>query len=324
MRFSPSSLVRKIAEPIVQQISGVACRQIVSSMQQIENQMILQGRALSLQNADRAPLDNLQDAEFKVFSQYGEDGILQYLIHETGIHRDEQIFIELGVQDYLESNTRFLLQGDHWKGLIIDGSREYMDSVRNSDMYWRNDLTAVDAWIDKDNINDLINGVGFKADIGILSIDIDGNDYWVWESINVVNPVILVTEWNSVFGPRHAVSIPYAHDFDRGTAHYSHLYWGASMRAFEQLADSKGYALVGSNHVGNNIFFVRRDRLNRLKALTTDEAYVVSRFRDSRDAKGKLNFLGGERRYTEIKNQPVVDVSTGRHTTLEVLDREIR
>ena len=323
MRFSPSSLVRKIAEPIVQQISGVARRQIASSMQQIENQMILQGRALSLQNIDRAPLDNLQDAEFKVFSQYGEDGILQYLIHETRIHRDEQIFIEFGVQDYLESNTRFLLQGDHWKGLIIDGSRGHMDSVRNSDLYWRNDLTAVDAWIDKDNINDLIGGAGFKADIGILSIDIDGNDYWVWENINVVNPVIVVAEWNSVFGPKHSVSIPYAHDFDRGTAHYSHLYWGASMRAFEQLADSKGYALVGSNRVGNNIFFMRRDRLNRLKALTTDAAYVVSRFRDSRDAEGKLNFLCGERRYTEIKNQPVVDVSTGRHTTLEMLDREL-
>lgn len=323
MRFLPSSLVRKIAEPIVQQISGLARRQIASSMQQIENQMILQGRSLALQNADRAPLDKLQDAEFKVFSQYGEDGILQYLIHETRIERDEEIFVEFGVQDYQESNTRFLLQGDNWRGLIIDGSREYMDSVRNSDLYWRNDITAVDAWIDKDNINDLIGGAGFEGDIGILSVDIDGNDYWVWQNVTVVNPVIVVAEWNSVFGPRHSVSIPYDRNFDRGTAHYSHLYWGASMRAFEQLADSKGYALVGSNRVGNNIFFVRRDRLNRLKAVTTDEAYVVSRFRDSRDAEGKLNFLGGELRYEEIADLPVVEVDTGKHTTLNRLDEEV-
>lgn len=320
MRLSVSSLARMIADPIIQQIAGLAGRQFASSLRQIENMMLLQGRALALQNAERAPLARLQDAEFKVFSQYGEDGILQYLIRETGIGRDEQIFVEFGVQDYLESNTRFLLQGDNWRGLIIDGSTQYMESVRRSDLYWRHDLTAVDAWIDRDNINDLIGGTGFKGDIGILSIDIDGNDYWVWERIDVVNPVIVVTEWNSVFGPKHAVSIPYDRAFDRATAHYSCLYWGASMRAFEQLADRKGYALVGSNRVGNNIFFVRRDRLGRLKALTTEEAYVVSRFRDSRDAQGNLNFLGGERRYEEIKNLPVVEVASGRTTTLRELD----
>lgn len=320
MRFSLTSLARKIVEPVVQQVTGVAGRQFASSLRQIENMMILQGRALSLQNADRAPLVNLQDAEFKVFSQYGEDGILQYLIHETGLTREEQVFVEFGVQDYLESNTRFLLQGDHWRGLIIDGSKEYMESVRRSDLYWRNDITAVDAWIDRDNINQLIGDAGFHGDIGILSVDIDGNDYWIWEKIDVVNPVIVVAEWNSVFGPNHAVSIPYARDFDRATAHYSCLYWGASMRAFEELGARKGYVLVGSNRVGNNIFFVRRDRLGRLKGLSTREAYVISRFRDSRDANGQLNFLSGDRRYDEIKNLPVVEVSSGRTTTLQQLD----
>lgn len=320
MRLSVSSLARKIADPIIQQVTGLAGRQFSASLRQIENMMILQGRALALQNADRAPLERLQDAEFKVFSQYGEDGILQYLIRETGIERDEQIFVEFGVQDYLESNTRFLLQADHWRGLIIDGSSEYMESVRRSDIYWRHDLVGVHAWIDRDNINDLIGDAGFNGDIGILSIDIDGNDYWVWERINVINPVIVVVEWNSVFGAKHAVSIPYAPDFDRATAHYSCLYWGASMRAFEQLAANKGYALVGSNRVGNNIFFVRHDRLGRIKALTTNEAYVESRFRDSRDVRGNLNFLGGNRRYEEIKNLPLVDISSGHTTTLQDLD----
>jgi len=320
MRFSVSSLARTIAEPIIQQVTGLAGRQFASSLRQIENMMILQGRALALQNADRAPLARLQDAEFKVFSQYGEDGILQYLIRETGIEREEQIFVEFGVQDYLESNTRFLLQGDHWRGLIIDGSNQYMESVRRSDLYWRHDLTAVDAWIDRDNINDLIGGAGFKGDIGILSVDIDGNDYWIWEKIDVVNPVIVVAEWNSVFGSKHAVSIPYDRAFDRATAHYSCLYWGASMRAFEYLAEMKGYALVGSNKVGNNIFFVRRDRLGGLKPLSTEEAYVESRFRDSRDAQGNLNFLGGARRYEEIKNLPLVEVTSAHTTTLLDLD----
>jgi hypothetical protein len=305
-----------------QRLTSVTERLFISQMRQIENLMILQGRSLSIQNVDRAPLSTLQDAEFKVFSQYGEDGILQYLIHETGLTADEHVFVEFGVQDYLESNTRFLLQGYSWRGLIIDGSKDYVDRVRRSDLYWRHDITALRAWINRDNINSLIVNSDFHGNIGILSVDIDGNDYWIWEKIDVVNPVIVVAEWNSVFGPTYAVSIPYAPDFDRSTAHYSCLYWGASLRAFEELGIRKGYALVGSNSVGNNLFFVRRDRLGRLKNLTAHEAYVVSHCRDSRDVNGQLNFLSGARRYDEIKSLPVVDLISGLTTTLQQLDAD--
>jgi hypothetical protein len=282
--------------------------------------MILQGRALALKNADSAPLKSLQDAEFKVFSQFGEDGILQYLVRETGITRPETSFVEFGVQNYSESNTRFLLMNDHWRGMIIDGSKEYMDYVRNQDIYWRHDLTAVNAWIDRDNINQLIGDAGFSGDIGVLSVDIDGNDYWVWERIEVVNPVIVVVEWNSVFGPEHAISVPYDPAFQRGDAHYSNLFWGASISAFVHLAERKGYALMGSNTVGNNLFFVRKDRIGRLQPLSVTDAYVESRFRDSRDTAGKLNFLGGGRRRKEILDVPLINVLSGDRTTLRTLD----
>ena len=114
---------------------------------------------------------------------------------------------------------------------------------------------------DKESINQLIGDSGFSGKIGILSIDIDGNDYWVWESISVVDPVIVVVEWNSVFGPKHAVTTPYSAEFNRAKAHYSCLYWGASMRAFEILGERKGYQLVGSNALGNNIFFIKKKGL---------------------------------------------------------------
>lgn len=313
---------RAFIHHLVKGITSVTERLFISHMRQIENLMILQGRSLSIQNFDRAPLTALQDAEFKVFSQYGEDGILQYLIHETAILPNERIFIEFGVQDYLESNTRFLLQGYNWRGLIIDGNKDYVDRVRRSDLYWRYDITALNAWINRDNINTLIVDSGFHGDIGILSVDIDGNDYWIWEKIDVINPVIVVAEWNSVYGPTHAVSIPYAPYFDRSTAHYSCLYWGASLRAFEELGIRKGYALVGSNSVGNNLFFVRRDRLGRLKNLSAEEAYVDSHCRDSRDINGQLNFLSGARRYDEIKSLPVVEVRSGQTTTLQQLNAD--
>lgn len=285
----------------------------------IDDLLVLQGRSLALSNADRAPLKSIHEAEFKVFSQFGEDGILQYLIRETGIRRDEQIFVEFGVQNYVESNTRFLLFNNNWRGLILDGSEQYMSFVRGQDLYWRHDLTAVTAWITRDNINDLIKNAGFYGDVGILSVDIDGNDYWVWERISVINPVIVVVEWNSVFGPDHAISIPYSEDFDRGTAHYSNLYWGASIQAFNHLAERKGYALMGSNTAANNLFFVRRDRLGRLNPLTPHQAYLDSRFRDSRDANHQLNFLSGAKRLPEILDLPVVEVTTETTTTLRRL-----
>lgn len=309
-----------IMPSISQHIEAVVLRAVTSHRQQMDDLMILQGRALALKNYDRSPMVRLQDAEFKVFSQFGEDGILQYLIREAGITRRETTFVEFGVQSYSESNTRFLLMNDHWRGLIIDGSKQYMDSIRNQDIYWRHDLTAVDAWINRENINQLIGDAGFSGDIGILSVDIDGNDYWVWERIEVVNPVIIVVEWNSVFGSDHAISIPYDPAFQREKAHYSNLFWGASIAAFEHLAARKGYALLGSNTVGNNLFFVRNDRLGRLTPLTAAEAYVESRFRDSRDATGKLNYLGGDKRRLEILDIPVVNVVSGKTTTMRELN----
>lgn len=315
-------VARWLADPILNKVQEAIAAQNRYSRQQLDHLLMLQGQALAMANADRAPFERINEAEFKVFSQYGEDGILQYLIRETKIQGDEKIFIEFGVQDYLESNTRFLLQNNQWKGLIIDGSDTYMQSVRDSELYWRHDLTAVNAWIDKDNINALFADAGFQGNIGILSIDIDGNDYWVWEAIDSVNPVIVVLEWNSVFGRRHAVTVPYDPKFDRATAHHSCLFWGASMAAFELLAGRKGYALVGSNKVGNNIFFVRKDRLGRLKCTQTQEAYVESRFRDSRDRSGRLNFLSGTARYDEIKNLTVIDVANGCETTLAALDAQ--
>lgn len=318
--FFKNKFARMITAPILQYIETVVSRSMSGYRQQMDNLMVLQGRALAFRNADRSPLERLQDAEFKVFSQFGEDGVLQYLIRETGITRKESTFVEFGVQNYLESNTRFLLVNDHWRGMIIDGSKHNMDYVRNQDFYWRYDLTAVDAWIDRENINQLIGDAGFHGDIGILSVDIDGNDYWVWERISVVNPVIVVVEWNSVFGSKHPVSVPYNTTFQREKAHYSNLFWGASIAAFEYLASCKGYVLLGSNTAGNNLFFVRRDRLGRLIRMSAKEAYVESCFRDSRNVMGKLNFLSGQRRLNEIIDISVVDVVRGVTTTLRVLD----
>ena len=110
-------------------------------------------------------------------------------------------------------------------------------------MYWRHDLTALCRWIDRDNIDTLLMEAGFSGEIGILSIDIDGNDYWVWERIEAARPVIVIAEYNSVFGRNRAVTIPYDPVFNRTRSHHSNLYWGASLKALVSLGRRKGYAV---------------------------------------------------------------------------------
>lgn len=259
-------------------------------------------------------LPKLADAELRVFSQFGDDGILQYLIRLLDVQTTS--FVEFGVENYTEANTRFLLINNNWRGLILDANEGYMDSVRRDSIYWRHDLTAVAAFIDRDNINGLIGDNGFRGDLGILSIDIDGNDYWVWERINVVQPTIVIAEYNSVFGGNRAVTIPYDPSFYRTSAHYSNLFWGCSLKALCVLAARKGYAFVGCNSAGNNAYFVRQDRLGPLRSLTAEQGYVESRFRESRDVDGKLTFLAGAARKQAIAHLEVVDVESGKTVTV--------
>src|SRR5712692_1466766 len=272
----------------------------------VEDVKFLSAKILINQMKAHASYSDIKEIEFKVFSQFGDDGIIQYLIHH--ICPDSRTFVEFGVENYTEANTRFLLINDNWRGLVVDGSESNINYIKEDDTYWRHDLTAVHAWVGRDNINKLISENGFHGEIGILSIDIDGNDYWVWERIDVVTPIIVITEYNSVFGSKHALTIPYDAAFHRTSAHYSNLYWGCSLKALELLAHRKGYALVGSNSAGNNAYFVRNDRLGKLKSLTTEEAYVMSAYRESRNRDGGLSYTRGESRLNLIADMPVYDI----------------
>ncbi len=260
---------------------------------------------------------SLHEVEFKVFSQWGEDGIIQHLIRKLPI--PNKTFVEFGVETYIESNTRFLLMNDNWRGLVMDGSQRNVDAIKGDPIYWRHDLTAVESFITRDNINRLIESYVDHDDIGLLSIDIDGNDYWVWKEITAINPRIVICEYNSIFGPERAVTIRYQEDFHRTRAHYSNLYWGASLAALCRLAGEKNYQFVGSNSAGNNAFFVRKDLSSALPKLTPKEGYVQSRFREARDRQGKLTYLAGQDRLREIQGMSVYDLDSEKIVAIEDL-----
>lgn len=259
----------------------------------------------------------LSDVEFRGFSQWGEDGIIDWLLSRLkGI---PETFIEFGVEDYRESNTRLLLYLRNWRGLVMDGSEAHVRSIQSQDIYWRYDLAAKCAFIDKDNINELIASSGLDGDIGLLSIDIDGNDYWVWQAIEVVRPVVLVCEYNAVFGDVHRLSVPYQADFQRTSAHHSNLYFGASLPALIHLGEQKDYRFVGTNSNGCNAFFVRADYAPAVVEAIDEIRSYPSRFREARDANAQLTFARGAQRADIIRHLPVVDLVTGRTRPLTEL-----
>ncbi|MEM1318476.1 MAG: hypothetical protein AAGF29_09445, partial [Pseudomonadota bacterium] len=172
-----------------------------------ERNLYLSGQIAARQLKTMDKIETLADVEFRVHSQWGEDGIIEWLVQKLpGIDRS---FVEFGVENYGEANTRFLLRHRGWKGLIMDGTAANMQHVKGETLYWMHDLKAVEAFVTAENIKDLITDNGFAGELGILSVDIDGNDYWVTKAIDCVNPAILILEFNGVFGDVHRITTPY-------------------------------------------------------------------------------------------------------------------
>jgi hypothetical protein len=250
---------------------------------------------------------DIKGAEFQVYSQWGEDGIIQYLLRHVEVPNRQ--FIEFGVENYMEANTRWLVEAHDWSGLVIDGSEEHVRFIREGEIYWKHQLRAVQAFVTRENIDQIIQDNGPIGEIGILSVDIDGMDYWIWEKISVVYPSIVIVEYNSLFGPERSVTVPYDGGFIRHKVHYSGIYYGASLKAFVQLGRRKGFAFVGSNSAGNNAFFVRSDLVRPpLRDLTAAEGYVKRNFRESRNENGDLAFSTLEQESALISHLPLVEV----------------
>ena len=284
------------------------------SERKYERQLVLQCLLTAKMNRSFERIRALAEVEFCGFSQWGEDGIVDWLTEKLpGIPRT---FIEFGVENYHESNTRLLLFLRNWIGLVMDGSPEHVSDIQGQDIYWQYDLTAKCAFVDRDNVNELISASGFRGDVGLLSIDIDGNDYWVWQAIDVVSPAIVICEYNAVFGDRYQLAVPYQADFQRTRVHYSNLYFGASLPAFVKLGEEKGYTFVGTTSTGCNALFVRDDFAPLIVAALDNISAFPSSLRESRDELGMLTFVTGAKRGTMIQNLPLIDLEKNQTITI--------
>ena len=267
---------------------------------------ILTGLSLLEKKKD---INNINDNELKIFSQFGEDGIIDFLVKK--INLQNKTFIEFGVEDYEESNTKFLLEAKNWRGLVFDSSQKFIDIIKKKDFYWRNNLIAVKAFITAENIDNLIKQNFLHEEVGLMSIDIDGNDYWVWKAIETYKPAIVIIEYNARFGYKKSVSIPYKKNFDRIAEHHSSIYFGASLMALYKLGKEKGYSLVGTNTNGNNSFFIRDDFLKKnenLKTFTPEQCFHTNSFNELRDKNGKILDRNGTKEQEILDKLPLEKV----------------
>lgn len=217
----------------------------------------------------------LNKYEFKAYSQGGEDGIIQEIFRRIGT--TNQYFVEFGVGVGLENNTAFLLTSG-WQGLWLEGSDEYCKRIKEkfTDMLNNRQLSLINNFVDADNIEFLFKQGNVPEELDLLSIDIDGNDYWIWKAINQYHPRVVIMEYNAVYPPQVSWTIQYNpnHRWDYSS------YMGASLLALEKLGIYKGYKLVGCSFTGVNAFFVRDDLVNDqfLEPYTAENHYEPARY----------------------------------------------
>ncbi len=218
--------------------------------------------------AQQGTLPPISEAGFRVFSQFEEDGKLLYLFAALGM--THKSFVEIGSDDGVNSNSANLYFNFGWHGVFIDANAKSIDRGKKFfDKYphpWYYKPHFILSRVNRKNVNSLISGAGYQGEVGLLSIDIDGNDYWIWDAIDSVSPQVVIIETHNEFGLENIV-VPYDENYTFPRKHP--LYHGASPVAMTKLAQSKGYRLVGANDLGFNFIYLRND-------LLTDQVPEVS------------------------------------------------
>ena len=246
---------------------------------------------------DRDPLpypERLMARRFRLTSQNQEDGITLALLNEIG--PTKRTYVEIG-SGLSGGNSGFLAREWGWTGLMVDGNA-HMDQVARR--FPR--VTAVSAWVTRDNINDLIDQNGFGGEVDLFSLDLDGNDYWIWEAMTVCSPRIVILEYNSAFGHDRSVTVPYDPQFTRHAHHTA--YYGASLLALTRLSACKGYRLVAVEPTGVNAFFLRNDLAPHIPGCDPVTNFRMLEKHDLLIAKG-----GSPLDYARDSGHPLVEIA---------------
>lgn len=202
----------------------------------------------------------LNKFEFQSHSQNGEDGIIHEIFQRIGT--TNKFFVEFGVGNGLQNNSAHLLL-DGWKGLWIEADDKNNENISNAleNQINSGQLILKKQFIYKNNLKTILDDIKAPIEMDMLSIDIDGNDYWVWKYLEVYQPRLLVIEYNGALGPYLDWKMEYDEKhFWNGS---KGIRFGASLESLVKLGIEKGYSLIACNLTGVNAFFVRNDLVNK-------------------------------------------------------------
>lgn len=208
--------------------------------------------------------------KLNIFTTGDEDGILLNIITKSGT--TGKTFVDIGCNDCINSNCANLAFHHNWNGYFIDGNNTVLK--RGKHIYEKffginiKKFSFVNAVVSVDNINVIIGKLNIEKEIALLSIDLDGNDYFIWEKISVINPRIVVTEVQAEKGAVEFIPA-FTHEYE---VYESDIPKGASPSSMTKLAESKGYKLVAANKGGYNLFYVRTDCLKNMTPLPIEKA----------------------------------------------------
>lgn len=275
--------------------------------------MLAASSAINASKAARGSYEYLWDAEVKVFSQWGEDGILDYLFDLIGAIKPR--IIEFGAGDFTECNSRFAAEHRNASVYAVDMREDLVQKVKNLDVFWRNTIFPVCDFITPETAKKHQEIAEYEfGGIDLISLDIDGNDYWVLQSLDFSNVQIVVCEYNPLYGSNTACTVERNDYFDRTKEHFSWLHYGMSLRAAIDLLSLSELTFIGTNRAGNNAFFIKQQFVKSLnfKLPNIDELqeFVDWRVRESRDINGSLSYLSKLDAIKAIADCKLINVTT--------------
>ncbi len=278
-----------------------------------------------LMRKNYSKVNKLSDVDYKIFSQNGEDGILDYLLYQLKIEKPK--YIEIGVGDYTESNTRFIFERCSPKGVIVDCLENLEEKIKKNFSLWKSELKIVNDFVNPNNIIKIMREADTLNNLDIFSLDIDGIDYWILKELPKDFSKIAIVEFNPIFGKNLKVSVPNIINFDRKKYHYSNLCFGMSLQAAIEIMNEKNFYFVGTNLLRNNAFFIsknyKKEEYFKNLVINNIENSTDANFTESRDIKGNLNFLNYQKRVKEILECEVIDLSVNSNTKIKLKDLQM-
>jgi len=255
-------------EGLRRRVKGLDQRALSKRVGLIHDEVLaLQRRGLATDDVPYPERLTLQ--RLRIASQNEEDGITHALLRAAGRGPGRTVEIGCGTNG---GNTGFLVGELGFEGLMVDASDENLAGVRAR--FRPALLTTARAWVTREGIDALLAEHGFTGEVDVLSIDIDGNDVWLWEALEAVRPRIAVVEFNSLFGPTRSVAVPYDPAFSmRAVEGADGMYYGASLTALTRVARRKGMRLVTTDHRGVNAFFVREGLAPEIPAVEPERVW---------------------------------------------------